>query len=169
MTYLEMKYNLMLQYCQLISFYIYLKLDPATSGQVSKHPVIAKLVYVKTLFDKLGPLAQKLQYQIDKILRQAALNDTQGMGASNLDQNLKFKPKMKYLEDSVSEKEGDEQDEAEDDIQDESDIESEGSTKRRKLSISDDEEETTKPGIYKANKLNPMVYNDSSQKHSKKK
>jgi hypothetical protein len=56
MTYLEMKYNLMITYCQMISFYIYLKLDPETSGKVNGHPVIKKLVHLKTLFEKLRPL-----------------------------------------------------------------------------------------------------------------
>ena len=53
MTYLEMKYNLLLSYCTFLSFYLLMKLE---GKQVSDHPVIFKLTHIKTLLEKLRPL-----------------------------------------------------------------------------------------------------------------
>jgi hypothetical protein len=59
MSYLEMKYNLLMSYCTFLSFYLLLKLE----GQpVEGHPVVHRLTHIKTLFEKLKPLDQKLQY-----------------------------------------------------------------------------------------------------------
>ena len=70
MTYLEMKYNLLLSYCQFLSCYLLLKLE---GRPTENHPVIMKLLHVKTLLERLRPLDQRMQYQIDKMLRTAAL------------------------------------------------------------------------------------------------
>jgi U3 small nucleolar RNA-associated protein 3 len=59
MSYLEMKYNLMISYCTFLSYYVLLKLD---GKDVSKHPVLFKLAHIRTLFEKLKPLDNKLQY-----------------------------------------------------------------------------------------------------------
>lgn len=59
MTYLEMKYNLLLSYCTFLSFYLLMKLE---GKEVTDHPVIFKLAHIKTLMEKLRPLDQKLQY-----------------------------------------------------------------------------------------------------------
>jgi len=70
MTYLEMKYNLLLSYCTFLSFYLLLKLE---GKSVAEHPVVFKLTHIKTLLEKLKPLDQKLQYQIEKAVRTAAI------------------------------------------------------------------------------------------------
>lgn len=57
MTYLEMKYNLLLSYCTYLSFYLLMKVD---GKSVKDHPVIFKLAHIKTLLEKLRPLDQKL-------------------------------------------------------------------------------------------------------------
>ena len=59
MTYLEMKYNLLLSYCTFLSFYLLMK---AEGKSVKDHPVIFKLAHIKTLLEKLRPLDSKLQY-----------------------------------------------------------------------------------------------------------
>jgi len=59
MSYLEMKYNLMMSYCTFLSFYILLKCD---GKDVTDHPVLHKLAHIRALFDKLKPLDSKLQY-----------------------------------------------------------------------------------------------------------
>lgn len=76
MTYLEMKYNLLSSYCQFLSFYLLLKLEGNTN--IEEHPVVSRLLHIKTLLEKLRPLDQKLQYQIDKMLRTAAIADVSG-------------------------------------------------------------------------------------------
>jgi len=66
MSYLDMKYHLQLAYCKLLSFYMLLKLE---GKDVSGHPVIQKLIHVKLLLERLRPLDQKLQYQVEKQVR----------------------------------------------------------------------------------------------------
>ena len=63
MSYLEMKYSLLMSYCTFLAFYLLLKVE---GKPVENHPVIHKLTHIKALFEKLKPLDQKLQYQIDK-------------------------------------------------------------------------------------------------------
>jgi hypothetical protein len=57
MSYLEMKYNLMLSYCSFLSYYLLLKLE---GKSVHNHPVVMKLVHIKTIFEKLRHLDSKL-------------------------------------------------------------------------------------------------------------
>jgi len=57
MSYLEMKYNLLMSYCTFLAFYLLLKVE---GKPVENHPVIHKLTHIKTLFEKLKPLDQKL-------------------------------------------------------------------------------------------------------------
>jgi U3 small nucleolar ribonucleoprotein protein LCP5 len=59
-----MKYNLMISYCQFLTFYLLLKVE---GKNVEGHAVIDRLTYIKTLFEKLKPLDVKLQYQITKM------------------------------------------------------------------------------------------------------
>lgn len=59
-SYLEMKYNLMMQYCSNLTFFILLKVEGAQS--LDSHPVVARLVHIKTLIEKLKPLDLKLAY-----------------------------------------------------------------------------------------------------------
>jgi hypothetical protein len=95
MTYLEMKYNLLLSYCTFLSFYLLMKVE---GKSVKDHPVIFKLAHIKTLLEKLKPLDAKLQYQIDKMLRTAAISSTNG--AAKYEDNMKYKPNPKNLEGS---------------------------------------------------------------------
>ena len=57
-SYLEMKYNLLTSYCTFFAFYLLLKVD---GKSVDNHPVIHKLTHIKTLFEQLQPLDEKLQ------------------------------------------------------------------------------------------------------------
>ena len=67
-SYLEMKYNLMMSYCTFLSFYVLLKLD---GKDVTNHPVLFKLAHMRTLLEKLKPLDDKLQHQLDKMMDKA--------------------------------------------------------------------------------------------------
>lgn len=94
----------MLSYCTNISFYLLLK---ATGGKVKDHPVINQLVELRMVMEKIKPLEQKLQYQIDKLVR------TANTGMVSKDDPLRFKPNPESMmkgsmgeEGSDQEKEG---------------------------------------------------------------
>lgn len=53
LSYLEMKYNLLASYCQFLSVFILLKLE---GKSVATHPVVERLLYFKTLLERLRPL-----------------------------------------------------------------------------------------------------------------
>eukprot|EP00727_Mastigamoeba_balamuthi_P012537 m51a1_g7906 putative small nucleolar RNA U3 (665) ;mRNA; f:161966-164509 len=84
-SFLELKYQLLVQYCTNIAFYLALK---AKGEEVKDHPVIAELVRIRTLLEKLRPLERKLKYQIDKLLKTAAT------GTSDASNPLRFKPRL---------------------------------------------------------------------------
>jgi len=65
-SYLELKYHLMLNYCSNISFYLLLK---AEGCSVKDHPVIDSLLRLRTLIDKIKPLDKKLKFQLDKLIK----------------------------------------------------------------------------------------------------
>lgn len=97
MSYLEMKYNLLMSYCTFLSFYLLLKLE---GRPVEGHPVVFKLAHIKTLFEKLKPLDAKLQYQVEKMTR---LSQEQPVNRGD----LTFKPNLTDLQnrsDSASER-----------------------------------------------------------------
>lgn len=90
--YLRTKYNLYLNYCSNISFYLILK---ARRVPVHGHPVIERLVTYRNLINKLSVVDQKLSSEIRHLL---TLKD----GAGNKELNLKAKS-MKTKPKSVSE------------------------------------------------------------------
>jgi U3 small nucleolar RNA-associated protein 3 len=72
-TFLDVKFHLLLNYCTNVAFYLLLK---AEGRSVREHPVILQLVKTRTLLEKLRPLDKKLSYQIDKLLKLAQSLDT---------------------------------------------------------------------------------------------
>jgi len=66
MNYLEVKHVLLLSYCQSIIFYLLMK---AEARSVRDHPVIARLVELKMLLQKLSPIDKKLQHQLERLLK----------------------------------------------------------------------------------------------------
>ncbi|KAG5517181.1 hypothetical protein RHGRI_037818 [Rhododendron griersonianum] len=65
MHYLEVKQLLLLAYCQSITFYLLLK---AEGQPIRDHPVIARLVEIKNLLDKLKQLDGNLPSELEDIL-----------------------------------------------------------------------------------------------------
>ncbi|XP_057957263.1 protein THALLO [Malania oleifera] len=66
MNYLEVKQLLLLAYCQAITFYLFLKSE---GHPIRDHPVIARLVEIKNLLDKMNQLDGNLQPELEEILQ----------------------------------------------------------------------------------------------------
>jgi hypothetical protein len=88
-SYLEVKNQLLLNYCINLCFYMALK---ASGRRVKDHPVISQLLRIRTLLEKLRPLDQKLRYQIDKLLKIATLGHTAACTPS-----VSLSPSLIYL------------------------------------------------------------------------
>ena len=67
--YLQTKLQLLLSYCTNVAFFLALK---ASGAAVRDHPVIAQLVRLRAVFEKLGPLDKKLRFQVDRLLQLAS-------------------------------------------------------------------------------------------------
>eukprot|EP01016_Furgasonia_blochmanni_P037508 TRINITY_DN442_c0_g1_i2.p1 TRINITY_DN442_c0_g1~~TRINITY_DN442_c0_g1_i2.p1 ORF type:complete len:303 (-),score=80.32 TRINITY_DN442_c0_g1_i2:666-1574(-) len=94
-SYLEVKFNLLLSYCINITFYLLLK----NQGRFIKdHPVIKRLIYLKTLMTKLKPIDKKLEYQISKLLRLASKEQEAEDGKRKTSDPLSFKPNPNAME-----------------------------------------------------------------------
>ena len=66
MDFLQAKHGLTLTYLVNLSYYILLKMRGVP---VKGHPVLEELVKLRTLMEKMKPIDQKLQYQVEKLLK----------------------------------------------------------------------------------------------------
>ncbi|PIA28899.1 hypothetical protein AQUCO_06500024v1 [Aquilegia coerulea] len=65
-SYLEAKHLMLLNYCQLVVYYV---LRKAKGLSVEGHPVVQSLVEIRLFLEKVRPIDKKLHYQIDKLLK----------------------------------------------------------------------------------------------------
>jgi len=63
---LEAKLQLMMSYNIALNLYILLKLE---GKPIENHPVIDKLILLRTMIEKIKPIETRLKYQIDKLIR----------------------------------------------------------------------------------------------------
>ena len=71
-SYLEAKHLLLMYYNACIVFYLLLK---AEGKSVKDHPVISRLVEIRAYLEKVRPIDKRLNYQIEKLLAAATLNE----------------------------------------------------------------------------------------------
>ena len=60
-SYLQMKHNLLLSYSTFLIFYLLLKVE---GREIKNHPVVYKLAHIKTLFQKLKPVDDKIKVEV---------------------------------------------------------------------------------------------------------
>ena len=68
-SYLEMKHNLLLQYCTYLSFYLLLKVEGKSTDQIKEHPVLFKITNIKQLLNGLTMIQEKLEKPIKKMIK----------------------------------------------------------------------------------------------------
>ena len=66
LSFLQLKYHLMLGYCSSVVYYLMLK---GRSGTVQGHPVIRKMLRYRLMLEKIRPLEIKMRFQIEKLLQ----------------------------------------------------------------------------------------------------
>nr|KAJ3422480.1 hypothetical protein HK105_007859 [Polyrhizophydium stewartii] len=141
---LEVRLHTMLGYITNLGFLSLLKLH----GQsISGHPVVDRLIELRTVLERTKPLEQKLKYQIDKLIKAAVMHeDSQRMGedmgdttdaALSVKNPLQFKPNPAALA-------GDAGDAGSD---------NDGAGKAK---------EDEPSGVYRPPRVAPMMYDDSS-------
>mmetsp|Transcript_68110 Transcript_68110/g.108060 ORF Transcript_68110/g.108060 Transcript_68110/m.108060 type:complete len:418 (+) Transcript_68110:72-1325(+) len=74
-AYVDMKNQVLLSYIISLSYYLLLKVRGAA---VRDHQVVLRLMWFRTLLEKLRPVDQRLQYQINKLLQMADAKVTDG-------------------------------------------------------------------------------------------
>eukprot|EP00933_Yihiella_yeosuensis_P034750 TRINITY_DN2822_c1_g1_i1.p1 TRINITY_DN2822_c1_g1~~TRINITY_DN2822_c1_g1_i1.p1 ORF type:complete len:434 (+),score=122.61 TRINITY_DN2822_c1_g1_i1:49-1350(+) len=80
--YMEMKVQLLLNYIACLCYYLVLK----TGGlPVREHPVVPKMIWMRSLLEKLKPVDQRLQYQMSKMLQWAEVRKTEALRSEDLD------------------------------------------------------------------------------------
>lgn len=65
-AYVEMKVQLLLSYLIALTYYLLLKVKGVP---VQSHPVVPRLLWIRSLLEKLKPVDQRLQYQMNKLLQ----------------------------------------------------------------------------------------------------
>ncbi|KAI8992544.1 Sas10/Utp3/C1D family-domain-containing protein [Pilobolus umbonatus] len=139
-SFLEVKYQLMLQYIIQLAYYVHLKLS---GKQVENNPVIDSLIELRVILDKMKPIEGKLKYQIDKLVRAAVVGTQKAEDAGKemstteaiAADPLAFKPNPMNL-----------------------------LNKDNNDNMEDDEEEDANDGVYKPPKLAPVNYDESKDR-----
>ena len=66
LSFLDVKSHLFLSYLMYLLIYMLFKLQ---GKPINNHPIVKRLIYLKSLLIKLKPIEKKLDYQISKLLR----------------------------------------------------------------------------------------------------
>ncbi|KAL9357250.1 hypothetical protein Peur_050503 [Populus x canadensis] len=101
-SYLEAKHLLLLSYCQSLVFYLIRK---AKGLSIEKHPVVRSLVEIRLFLEKIRMIDKKLEYQIQKLTRdadsardQVDVSENESKASKKPEDNLKYRPNPDLLE-----------------------------------------------------------------------
>lgn len=73
LSFLQLKYHLMLGYCSSVVFYLMLK---GRGGRIEGHPVIKRMIRFRLMLEKIRPLENKMKYQIENLLQPQAADES---------------------------------------------------------------------------------------------
>ncbi|KAI9252106.1 Sas10/Utp3/C1D family-domain-containing protein [Sporodiniella umbellata] len=139
-SFLEVKYQLMLQYVLDLAYFVNMKLSGHT---IEESPVIGSLVELRVVLDKMKPVENKLKYQVDKLVRAAVVGTKKDESAAKTTMEavaadpLAFKPNPMNL------------------------------INKDQAEANEEEEEVS--DVYKPPKLAPVAYNEDAESKSRKK
>ncbi|KAG0336298.1 hypothetical protein BG004_008116 [Podila humilis] len=148
LSFLEVKYHILLEYITNLSFIMYRKLSGQSIQQPPSTEIIHNLIQDRVILEKMKPVEQKLKYQIDKLVRAALVGQQEGeaqMTASGADP-LAFKPNPKNLVLDNTGNAGNAEEEAEEDAED----------------------DNNRSGLYKAPKMAPVHFEEDSSAVAKR-
>ena len=97
LSFIESKYSLMLSYCCHIVFYLLMKCE---GKPVSDHPLLGRLVEIRTYLEKIRPIEKKMNYQVQKLVTQALkkpVSEAAAAGDAAGRDPLKFRPNPSAL------------------------------------------------------------------------
>ncbi|CAF1041479.1 unnamed protein product [Rotaria sordida] len=144
---LSIKNDLLFHYLTNLVAVMYRRSIPNQSlNSSSTRSIILRLCEIRTFIEKIRPIEQKLQYQMDKLLK------------NNIDQQLNYRPNIENFDEVINENEEinmDNENKQHDDEEDDDDDE--------------EEEKKQKTKIYRPPKLVPVEYNDDFDDKNEKK
>ncbi|XP_022108787.1 neuroguidin-like isoform X2 [Acanthaster planci] len=95
-TFLEVKYHLLLSYLMNLT---YVMLQKTEGRKLSGCPAVDRLVEMRTVLERMRPIDQKLQYQVDKLVKTALT------GAIAENDPLRYRPNPANLRSKLEEEE----------------------------------------------------------------
>ncbi|KAJ9166453.1 hypothetical protein P3X46_021205 [Hevea brasiliensis] len=100
-SYLEAKHLLLLNYCQSLVYY---SLRKAKGLSIEKHPVVQSLIEIRLFLEKIRPIDQKMEYQVQKLTRdigraaeQLNLKEKESEATEKSEDLLKYHPNPEML------------------------------------------------------------------------
>ncbi|XP_015579778.1 neuroguidin-B isoform X1 [Ricinus communis] len=100
-SYLEAKHLLLLNYCQSLVYYL---LRKAKGLSIEKHPVVRSLVEIRLFLEKIRPIDKKMEYQIQKLIRdsgrameQPSLKEKESEAPEKSEDLLNYRPNPDML------------------------------------------------------------------------
>eukprot|EP00117_Sycon_ciliatum_P012941 scpid80448/ scgid13805/ Neuroguidin; EIF4E-binding protein len=154
---LDAKVQLLISYLNNVSLLVLMKLE---GKRIEDHPVVMRLVELRTVLEKIRPIDLKLKYQIDKLLK-LAMEPT---AASTLDP-LRARPNPNNLisvDENGQDIEGDEDGDSDEDGDNDALINGD-------LNFEDRDAEAAAAGLYVPPRIASMPYDLDDQRKKKKK
>lgn len=102
LSFLEMKYNMLLSYLINLSFIV---LRKCSGEKIDGDPCIDRLIEIRTVLEKIRPIDHKLKYQIDKLVKTAvSVNENDPTSFRANPENLKIEESDSDTDEEKSEK-----------------------------------------------------------------
>lgn len=116
MSLLEVKNQVLFAYCVNLLFYLTLRLNDGrlptdesseSLGDVRTHPVVLRLAQLRLVLERVRPLEKKLQYSIDKLVKEANSGTQSAAAVATADEDeTSLRPRLDQLADDDEDQDG---------------------------------------------------------------